>query len=300
MNKKAKAWLIVAGCLIIAGSILFTAALMANDWDFSKLGTAKYETNTYTPDGAFSKIHIYTEEADVTLIPSESNICTVVCHEQENAQHVVDLQNDALYVRIRNDKKWYEYIGINFGTPKITISLPQNAYDALFVYTDTGDVEIPEDFQFDTLDISVSTGDVTSRASVDDSLKIATSTGNIRLENITAKKISLTVSTGNTYLTNVDCESLNTSGSTGHITLKNVIVAGIMSVERSTGDVKLDGCDAGEIYVKTSTGDVTGTLLSEKIFVTKTSTGKVNVPQSASGGKCTITTSTGDINITLG
>ena len=49
--------------------------------------------------------------------------------------------------------------------------------------------------------------------------------------------------------------------------------------------------------VNTSTGDVNGTLLSEKIFITDTSTGRVSVPKTTSGGKCEITTSTGDINI---
>ena len=53
------------------------------------------------------------------------------------------------------------------------------------------------------------------------------------------------------------------------------------------------------IPVKTSTGDVTGNLRTEKVFVTKTSTGDVRVPNTASGGKCTITTSTGDIRITV-
>ena len=53
------------------------------------------------------------------------------------------------------------------------------------------------------------------------------------------------------------------------------------------------------IMVKTSTGNVKGTLLSDKIFVTDTSTGRVSVPKTTSGGKCEITTSTGDIEIEL-
>lgn len=75
--------------------------------------------------------------------------------------------------------------------------------------------------------------------------------------------------------------------------------SGAFSIERSTGDVEFDGSDADEITVKTSTGDVRGTLKSEKVFLTDTSTGWINVPKTTSGGRCEITTSTGNIDIAI-
>ena len=63
--------------------------------------------------------------------------------------------------------------------------------------------------------------------------------------------------------------------------------------------MKFDGCDAGELLVHTDTGDVSGSLLSEKIFIVRTDTGKISVPASVSGGRCEITTDTGDIKINL-
>jgi len=69
--------------------------------------------------------------------------------------------------------------------------------------------------------------------------------------------------------------------------------------ESDTGDVKFDGCDAAEIFVETDTGDVKGSLLTDKIFIVQTDTGSVDVPKTATGGKCEITTSTGDINISI-
>ena len=71
------------------------------------------------------------------------------------------------------------------------------------------------------------------------------------------------------------------------------------SVTRTTGYVKLDGCDASEIVIKTDTGDVTGTLLTEKVFIAHTDTGRVKVPNTTSGGRCEITTDTGNIKITI-
>ena len=81
--------------------------------------------------------------------------------------------------------------------------------------------------------------------------------------------------------------------------MKNVVATGTISIKSDTGDVRFEGSDAIEISVKTDTGDVTGTLLSEKVFITETSTGSINVPKTTSGGKCEITTSTGDINIRI-
>ena len=71
------------------------------------------------------------------------------------------------------------------------------------------------------------------------------------------------------------------------------------AVDRSTGDVRLDRCDAAEISIRTDTGDVIGTLRSEKVFFVRTDTGRVDVPETAAGGKCAITTDTGDVSISL-
>ena len=64
--------------------------------------------------------------------------------------------------------------------------------------------------------------------------------------------------------------------------------------------MRLEDCDAGELLISTDTGDVHGTLLTEKIFLVRSSTGEIHVPETVSGGKCKITTSTGDIHIEIG
>ena len=97
----------------------------------------------------------------------------------------------------------------------------------------------------------------------------------------------------------MECKNLITRGNTGDVSLENVIATEMFSIERSTGDVRFTDCDAAEICVKTDTGDVTGSFLSDKIFITNTDTGSVNVPKTVIGGKCEITTDTGDIKITI-
>ena len=77
----------------------------------------------------------------------------------------------------------------------------------------------------------------------------------------------------------------------------NIAVDDILKINTSTGDVKVVKSDAGEIEIKTSTGDIEASFLTEKVFVTSSSTGDIRVPESYQGGKCKLTTSTGDITV---
>lgn len=81
--------------------------------------------------------------------------------------------------------------------------------------------------------------------------------------------------------------------------MKRVIAEGEFDIKSDTGDVKFSDSDAEEIYAETDTGDVTGTLCSEKIFQTHSDTGDIHVPDSLTGGRCKITTDTGDIEIRI-
>lgn len=299
MGKKTTAWLIAAGALVLIGCALFVGAMWMQNWDFTKLSTSKFETNTYKVGEEFTDISINTDTADIQFLPSEDGRCTVVCKEEANAKHAVRVGKDTLMIQLQNNKAWYEYIGIHFGSPKITIYLPQGQYGNIVIKESTGDVEIPKDFSFASIDISLSTGDVHNYASTSENMKIQTSTGNICLEDVTADMIAVSVSTGNTRLSNVRCRNLTSTGNTGDLSLQNVIATGDFSIERSTGDVIFDRCDAAQIVAETDTGSVTGSLLSDKVFLAQSSTGSIHVPKTTTGGRCEITTSTGVICITV-
>ncbi len=319
MSKGAKIWLIIAISLVVVGCIIFGGVMAMLKWDFTKLSTNKYETNHYEMNENYKKISVVTNTADIVFVPSENSKCSVVCYEQKNVKHSVTVKDDTMVIEVVDTRKWYEHIGINFDTPKITVYLPQGEYGALSVRSNTGDVEIPKDFKFENIDVSENTGDVKNYASALKVIKIKTGTGNIRVENVSANTLDLSVSTGkvtaasiscegdvkvsvstgDTYLSDITCKGVISNGNTGDISLKNVIASETFSIERSTGDVKFDGCDAAEIFVGTDTGDVSGTLLSEKVFITKTDTGKVEVPDSITGGSCEIATDTGDIRINI-
>lgn len=318
MKTGTKIWLIVAAALVLVGGGLFVVTMTMIGWDFSKLSTVKYETNKYDISEDFNGISIRTDTSDVAFVLSDDGMCRVECYEEEDRKHSVSVKDGTLTVE-RAEKDILGHIGFNFGTPKITVYLQKTEYEALLIKASTGDIEIPKAFTFLNADISLSTGDVAFCATTAETVKINASTGKVKVEDASVGALDITVTTGNvsvrdvtcggeikvgvstgkTNLVDVACKSLVSSGNTGDITLKNVIAEASFNVRRSTGDVTFEGSDAAEIFVQTSTGDVEGSLLSSKVFIANTDTGKVDVPKSITGGRCEITTDTGDIRISV-
>lgn len=301
MRKTTKISLLIAILLILAGGILFVCTMATLHWDFTGLSTIQYKTNTYVVTEEFQDITIDSEIADILFLPTYEGRCRVVCDEETNTKYIVEVVDGTLTIEFVSDKSISDYIrniGINLYSPKLTIYLPKAEYQQLTIREDTGDIKLLGDFHFESMDLSLHTGDVSCYASVSGLMKIKTTTGDIRVENVSADEVELTVSTGDVHLEDLQCNTLQSSGNTGDIQLTDVIVKETISIIRTTGDVRFRGSDASTILVETDSGDVTGTLLTDKVFTTHTRTGDVDVPKTTIGGSCQITTSTGDIHIT--
>ena len=319
MKKSTKIWLVTATLLIIAGIILFVGVMMNNKWDFLKLSTDDSQTVEHTFSESFDNISIDVATSVVKIYPSSDGVCKVKCKESEKVKHDVKVENNTLYVKLTDERKWYEHIGIHLFSYEVSVFLPETQYKELKIKDDTGLIEIANELTFDIIDVHTSTGGINNYASAKETIKLKSSTGSITVDSISAKDIDLSVttgkivaksikcdgnikvnvSTGKTSLTDVECGTLYSDGNTGGIDLKNVIASGIMNIERSTGSVNFEKCDASELFIETDTGDVKGSLLSEKVFITETDTGSVKVPKSVNGGRCEISTDTGDIIITI-
>lgn len=319
MRTATKVWLIVAGALIALGIIVFGTAFMAIGGDMVGFSTNKYETNEHQITDEFENILIKSNTASIKLVASEDDSCSVVCYEQINLKHLVSVKDGALEIKVVDERKWYEHIGINFSAPTVTVYIPKGEYGDLDVSVSTGDVDIPEGFGFENIDVSASTGRVMLGATVKQEVNITTTTGNIFGNGVCAKSINLSVSTGRVELNGITCEgdlsvtvstgaarvsgvtckNFRSDGDTGRLYLGYLEAEEKISVKRSTGDVSFEDCDAAELFIETSTGDVEGTLRSDKVFIVRTDTGDVEVPKTTSGGRCEITTDTGDIEISI-
>lgn len=280
MKGLTKFMIIFASILIFIGISFFAIGMVSLNWNFDKLSTAKYVTNTHDIHGDFSNISLKTTTADILFAPSDTGICKVVCKEKAKKPHSVSIENNTLTIKENNNKKWYDNIGIMISDhPEITVYLPKDTYSLL--------------------NISLTTGDVSLSDLTLDELTLSTTTGDISLSNISTLELNQSVSTGTTNLTGITCRNLVSTGTTGKINLTNVRTTGLLSVKRSTGNIHLDSCDGSDIKLKTTTGSVKGTLLSEKIFKAHSTTGSVSVPDTHTGGICDISVTTGAIKIEI-
>ena len=274
--KKTVVAIVLAFSLIFVGALTFLLGMHMLGYDFKKLSMENYVTVELTVEEPFSNIRIEVDTSDVRFALSEDGNCKVVCRQRDDMPHSVAVVNGTLTVQFEDEREWYDHIGIFFESGEVVIYLPASTYNSVVIETDTGDVEM-KDLHLQSLLLESDTGDVTLTAvHVESELRFKTDTGDITYTNSTCKRLSIEVDTGD-------------------IALQGVIVTEDIRIQSDTGDVELNACDASTLDIKTSTGDVSGRLLSPKTYVVDTSTGDVRVPNSSTGGVCSIKTSTGDI-----
>lgn len=317
MKKSKKIALIVAIVLIVSGIVVSLIAFFSVDFDAAKLTTPVYE-NTYTVDEEFSGISIKELDGDIRFMPAEDDICTIVCYEEENVFHTVDVVNDTLVIDKEDNRKWYEHIGFYTEETEMLVYLPKDHYEKLEVSASSGDVVLTNEFVFDDADISLSSGSVDIGTNIKNSLKIETSSGNVNIinpssenmniktssgkvtiESVSVGNIDVVTQSGDIYVKDAGSENMYLESSSGEVVMDSVVNVGDLEVVTQSGEVEMIESDAKSIYIKTSSGDVSGSLLSDKIFVCETDSGEVDVPISADGGRCEVKTSSGDIEFTI-
>ena len=335
MKKSEKSWLIFASVLILVGLSLGITVMSIYDWDFSKLSTMEYATNTYEIHEKFENISVETDDADILFVPASDGICRVECFDAKKVNYSVTAVNNTLMIQNSYDIVTWKDFAIQGKMPKVTVYLPENDYKDLRIVGSTGDVEIPKDFRFASMDIHISTGNVrcsasgsefqnirTSTGSIElyevqtDAVKLSVTTGELKLTDVTCYgELSLNVSTGKSTLQEVRCASFRSEGSTGSFSADELEVREDLTLSRSTGkvelknsraknlslttrtgDVTLDSCAAQEATIQTTTGDVDASFTEPMSFHTETHTGKVTASNTV-GKPCYVSTDTGDISL---
>lgn len=319
MKSAKKTAIIIAVSFVVVGILLSFGALVAMDFDFTKMNTMTFQSKVYSIEESFTDIFIKDAECDVRLIPTQDGSCTVVCKESDQISHSVTVKNGRLTVERTDLRKWYERIGIYWGETEVLVYLPKTEYDRLSVSDVSGTVEIPKEFSFAQAEIDNTSGDVRFLASVQNKLSIKTVSGDIRIADNACPNVSAESTSGEILLSNmtaaetfrlktvsgdiriadIACQNVSAESTSGEILLSNVTAAETFRLKTVSGDVELRNCDAADLWIKTTSGEVSGTLLTEKVFLTDTSSGEVSVPKTTSGGKCEIKTTSGDIEIEI-
>ncbi len=127
------------------------------------------------------------------------------------------------------------------------------------------------------------------------------SSGSIRLSSIAAKEnLNVNATSGSIQLSDVECVNVTGGNSSGSIKCNNVIAAGDITLNSTSGAISFDACDAANLRLSATSGSIRGNVLSPKNFVAEATSGSVDVPESASGGLCEVSTTSGSIQIRVG
>ena len=248
---------------------------------------------------SFDAIEISTSTVDVNICPSSDGECRVVSKSHEKVSYVAEVVGSVLKISENDERIWLERI-IGSSDSSLTVYLPVAEYSSLLIDDTTGDVSINDGFRFGTLDVNLTTGDVTLGKISADALNVKVTTGDVRLSDIVCSgDVSIETTTGDVSASAVNCNSFTVHGTTSALNMSGVIASGNMSINMSTGDVIFDGCDAAEVIIETTTGDIKGSFLTDKIIFTDSTTGDVDVPRLTVGGRCDVKTTTGDIEIEI-
>lgn len=284
MSSSMKKAIKCAVAMIVAGAIIVFGALISVKFDFSRFDTRKFEEKTYVVSEDFESINIKSVTSVLCFAPSEDDKCRIVADEREKVSYTAEVVNGVLNIGVEDNEEWYDkFVFFSFGEEeKVTIYLPENDYEKLYVKLTYGEIRLRDDFNFKDIDINTTSGEINV-------------SGIEKTENINIKATS-----GDIDLKDIQTDELRVESRSGEIELSDVTAEKDMSVKTTSGDVDLNRCDSDNIYIKTASGDVECSLLSEKLFSVDTKSGDVDVPASTLiAGQCNIRTSSGDIEVKI-
>jgi hypothetical protein len=247
------------GWLVIGG--VFTALLLASGV-LSTAGWLGYRTESQSTvyHQAVSSISVDIDTGDLTLTPGEPGTVTV-----QRKLHwsywkpVVNEQWDGQHLRVTTD-----CIGRFFPGPGCEVD-----------YT----LAVPEGV---SVDAHTSTGDINVR-NIRGELRLSTSTGDIDVAGAAAA-LTLRTSTGDITASGLTSSTVEADTGTGGVTLSLATEPTSVSVQTSTGDVRVvvPGNESYRVRTHTGTGDINTTVRSND----------------DSSRSITVGTGTGDIDIT--
>lgn len=262
----------------------------------------KSTQETFEVEEPFSGIWVNSPDCTVRLLPAPDGKCRVVFAHRDKSVYTVAVEHHTLTVQRQDRRGWLERLRASSSTGgELNLYLPGQVYQGLTVQTISGNVIIPQDFQFQTAAVHTVSGSVRFSAGVQEAVKVKTVSGEIAVSQLDHPTLLLTAQSvsGDITLSQIQCAVLNTASTSGDINLSTLVARDSIHIKSVSGDVKLTGCDGDTLKIKTTSGDISASLLTPKMFSAHTTSGDIHVPASTSGGACNLTTLSGDISCTI-
>ena len=297
--------------LIVCAVLLAAAGLGCILSSLNNIGGKTVEKEYTFANAGITALEIESGAAEVELIPVSGEVCRVVCTEDAGHSSKIWMNEGTLH--IERAKKWTLF-SVSLSDSYIRVYLPQAEYQSLWIKTSSGSVSVPKGFRFRVAIIAASSGGVGFASDVTEEMNIQTSSGGVAITGASPASLfvsassgdmtlsdmgpgsaSLRISSGSLRLSDMNCGDLDAESSSGSIRLSDVICAGKLTLDCTSGSIKLEDCDAAALRIECTSGSVTGHLLTSKTYVASAVSGSVRVPEGTSGGICEVRTTSGSI-----
>lgn len=260
---------------------------------------AQQVTNNHTVEEAFHALDIRTVEADVVLLPTEEEVCRVVCCETEKITHTVTAEGGTLRIR-RDDQRSAAEKLLASPPLSVTVYLPSADYENLAISTVSGRIEAGETLSFGQTDLGTTSGKIDLLAATSGGLTISTVSGAISLRRHTGGDVRVGSTSGAINAADVTAATAHFSSTSGRMELSDVVAEGELEAEAVSGALSLIRSDGGSLSLTSVSGSITASLRTPKIFRCETVSGRISAPSDTAGaGTCRAETVSGSITLTI-
>ena len=299
MNNSNKILLNAAIIFTAAGVLLGLADMASGKKELWGVGNMAFETKSYEINERFSDIEVEDVECGIKIQCSPDNRCRVICPVRADGSvyRTAEVNNGVLRIERHDKGKLFSFFSLP--PADIEVYLPEGEYGKLTAYSTSGRIAVDEGLSFESARLESVSGSIEMYSDVKDNLRAESTSGRVTVENASPEKLTAKSKSGSVSLSRIRSDDIDASTVSGKIELCDVIASSNLNAESVSGSVELDRCDADKIKIESTSGSVKGTLLSDKTFTVRSSTGSVDIPRSASGGECEISTTSGSIKIEI-
>ena len=308
LNKKII--FMAAGAALALGLLILLMILIIAGFDFGKLSSvpAKEQKNYTAGSADLKSIIISDTDNSVRIAEGDGDKIEVVYYENSLEYYEINESNGALSIKARNNKKWYDYVGVlNFQVQNTTllVMVPKDVLEKLDIKTSNGSVTVESVSPARLLNIYTDNGKIAvTNINSQAGIVLTTSNGPLTLENINAAYIKGKTTNGNVKAENIACKTFAGLSSTNAKIDADVIKCGeSISLTSTNGRIRVGGLSANEINLKTSNASITGSVsgsIKDYIIRSKTTNADNKLQNLDLGSKkLTVNTSNGKIDISF-
>lgn len=213
-----------------------------------------------------SNLDVESGSLDVNVVPGRGSEAVLTLQGRasknviKNIDFTTEKNNDTLYVTLIGDQSFK--LRFNWSNIKLTIELPEQAWNELNVQVGSGDIRIDKQ-QFASAEIQADSGDIeVNRITVDDRLALKVGSGDIELKDVTSHSLELETDSGDIEAERYTSEQISFSVGSGDVSFEDG--TGAITGEASSGDISLHADELlYDTDLTTGSGNVTVSLKND-------------------------------------